>query len=499
MQPGLLKRWGTHLALFAAYCLGLVLAEFCGFDFQFTTDEWQLLTPDALAHDAARSLWLLHSQPPLLNLVTAVILKTEANFAIPAVLIAKVLFASLGLGTLFTLFASLRIAGLSRLLAAAGAGLLLTDPAFWVYQNLLFYPMIVVFLFSMSTWFLMRYMLRGRMPDFAGFAASVVTISYCRSLYHPGWAGLTIAGAAILRSRCTWPPPAPGDEGTRARNRRRTLVVVLSAVALLCLWPTKNLILFGQWSYSTWTCYNFRTSPSPEKRALRAYIHNGAIPDSVQRELDRFKLEHGYRSVPAIDEPAKQDGSRNWNHYIFVVANRGAWSRAWSYIASEPAEYLADSFANYASWSCPTYRDSYTNDIEGPNNFAYRRYANAHRAALFPYIGSDSGALSDSSRKAVGRGRRVTLFGLVVFPLLLIGACCRITGSRSRRDWSDSAVVSMLVFWVLWNLLVPALTDATEISRMRFDMTSVLIVLAACMVPRSVGGRGCRGTSDDGV
>jgi hypothetical protein len=473
-----------YLILTTVFIALFILSNLAGFRFQFPTDAWQLLSRDLLLHDAARSLWLLHAQPPLLNLLAALVLKTGQVLSISPDLVARVLFALLGLCTTLLLYACARGDRPSAPVAIAAVGLLVTDPAFWRFQNLFFYPIPVLVLFTWGIWFLIRYLEHGRAGAFAGFAMSVVMITYCRSLYHPVWAVATLVGAAGLHAWSSHPL-----HGKSSRRPSGTLAVLALAVFLLCLWPAKNRILFGQWTFSTWTCYNLRTPPSEEKRLLRAYIQRGAVPDAVREELERFKTDHGYRTVAALEAETKQDGSRNWNHYVLVVANRNVWSRAWAYIAADPLRYFGESSRGYLDWSRPAYRDSYTDGIEGPKTSAYGRYATAHRALLFPYaLGGRSSADPPPGGGSARTRKGVTLFGLLWFPALLIGVAWGMGRAVMRRDRREAALMLILVFWVVWNLAVPSLTDAVEISRMRFDMTTVLIVLAVHALPLRRGG-----------
>ena len=476
---GALRRTARSLTLpTLLFGVAAVLSRVLGFRYLFYTDHWHLLSPDLLAHDAARSLVLLHSQPPLLNLTAALIYKFSALISVPPARVAEFFFMLLGWGTTCLLFDLVQRIRSSKFLSIAAVVLLLTDPAFWFYQNTFFYSMMLLFLFTASSWFLHRFLRTETVGSFSGFAFSTVLTTLLRSLYAPIWAVITMAAALLSRfSRRT----------ARPRGRSSPAWTVLAAALLLLFaWPVKNLVVFGQFTFTSWTCYNLRAGRSEQRRELRSYLRNGVVAEHVTAELEAFKRKHGIAAAPAIENVTKADGSRNWNHYIFLVENRGAWTRAWKYASSRPMRFLSESSANYWRWSAPTYRDSYTNANEGPESAAYQDYAALHRRIFFGGWGRRAVGRIFALRTHGGRLLRAgSAFGAVIVPLLLVGLGWRVwKGSPVGWEWERS-YIAILLFWVSWNLIVPAISDGVEASRMRFPMTTVLIVLGALVLPLS--------------
>jgi hypothetical protein len=83
-------------------------------------------------------------------------------------------------------------------------------------------------------------------------------------------------------------------------------------------------------------------------------------------------------------------------------------------------------------------------------------------------------------REAMLRGRPVpyTLFGFVVFPLLVaLAAWQQVFRPRTLRTTTAAAALLCL----LWPMLAACLTDGQEGNRMRFSTTPGLIVVAVCL------------------
>lgn len=454
------------------YLAALLLAELAGFEFLFHTQLWQLVSPDLLTHDLARSLYYLHAQPPLLNLLAGLILQSAVAISADPALVAKPLFLVLGWLTTCGLHRLLLAVTASNAWALTGTLLLLTDPAFWYFQNFFFYTVPLTALFTGGAACLWSFLRSGTTRAFLGLAATLWLSVWLRALYHPVWALLTASAALLARWRI--------DHPAKRRFSRGTWVTLVGLVSLLVLWPAKNYAVFGQWTYTTWGCYNFVTAPSWESRVIGAFTRRGAVPDTVRVELERFKQGQRATALPVLEQPTKSDGTPNWNHYIFVLANRGATRRAIDYALHSPLDFAAQSAANYFLWSGPAYRDSYSDRIEGPGSASYQTYAGVHRRLFFPYLlpsgHPTGGAAGDAIRTPI---RRVTSFSGIVLPTLLAAAIWRLTDLERRRRRSESAFLAILLFWIAWNLVVPAVSDAVESSRMRFPITPILILVAA--------------------
>ena len=97
---------------------------------------WQFIDPQLLAHDAIRSIYFLHAQPPLFNLYLATMIQLSGGE--PLALFSLSFFA-LGLLMHGALFGLLRALGVRSWLAVAGTLLFAFSPASILYENWLFY------------------------------------------------------------------------------------------------------------------------------------------------------------------------------------------------------------------------------------------------------------------------------------------------------------------------------------------------------------------------
>ncbi|NOZ02285.1 MAG: hypothetical protein GXP54_10410, partial [Deltaproteobacteria bacterium] len=213
--------WGAALA-------GFILSRWWyhaqGVDFWSDTVYFfsQILDPPLLTDHLLQSLWYLHAQPPLFNLLTGVVMKC-APTSFPAVFLA--IFLVIGFATLAFTALSLTRLGFNRWLALAVSLAFTCAPPFVIYENWYFYPHICMFLLAAAAWLFLRS--GGRPgPWMQGAFWVLAVLVLTRSLFHPLY--LVIAVAITV---------ANGGRGAR-KALLLCAIGPLVVVGLLCL---KNL------------------------------------------------------------------------------------------------------------------------------------------------------------------------------------------------------------------------------------------------------------------
>jgi hypothetical protein len=170
------------------------------FDAQPLLDYWQFLDPQELRGHLLRSLFYLHSQPPLFNLFLGVGLKLFQNPA-PFFWLA---FLAAGAGLHLSLYALCRLIGVPRLGAAAAASLFALSPASILFENLLFYTYPAAALVVMAALFVGG-AFEGRDLHLWAFmgalCALTLTLSLFQLLFPVAWAGLLLAVRGQPRRR----------------------------------------------------------------------------------------------------------------------------------------------------------------------------------------------------------------------------------------------------------------------------------------------------------
>ena len=307
-----------------------------GLRFDVSTIPWydQLLDPILLRTKLLESVWHMHSQPPLFNLLTGAALKLAPDT--PEVLLQP-LFLAAGLYTGLCLYLIMVRLRLPVLVGALVASLAVSSPAFVLYENWYFYPHLnVAWLLGAFAWLAQS---RGRPgPEMAIAAAHWAGLSLTRSLFHPLYFALT---AALVVARV-----APGA-------RRKALLCFLVPGLLLCLWCAKNQALFGFFGTSSWGSRNVSHAVQTLVGANRLHAEtrlghmSPAIDvgpfESGTRNVAVFGLKPRQTGVEVLDEVEKQVPSwhsTSYNHWSYPESARFYAADALRLIETYPVSYL---------------------------------------------------------------------------------------------------------------------------------------------------------------
>ena len=460
-----------------AYGLATALFHLAGFRMKMGWGSYQLLDREVLAEQPAQALWLLHGQPPALNALLAASMKVSGASGVSVELVTRILFLFAGCFSAWLLFRILREVSGSLLVAALGVAILVANPGFHYFANRFFYPFPLQTLFLLWAWFTLRYLRDGRSASLAGVASTLAAISLTRTLYPPVWAAVTfgtvLLGRVWVSGRLRW---------------KADVAVGLALVALLAVWPAKNRALFGQYFSSSWAGYNLTLRlpvRSAERSMLNRYIRSGQYPMSVERRFDAILPDASDLQRRVLLGSKKSDGSRNWNHLVFVETDRALVRIGLRWRRQHPAHWLARAVAYYAMWSRPTFVHPYEGHIRGPTGSLYQEYAAIWGSLFFadlrPLIEGVAPSLGFHEHARVLE-RRVpyTVFGLL-FPVCLAAVALTVLRKQGSRD-VRTAIAGILLLVLIWSVAVPCLTDGVEGNRMRFATSPFLLVLIAYLV-----------------
>ncbi|HMC53481.1 MAG TPA: hypothetical protein VKI64_12030 [Acidimicrobiales bacterium] len=269
---------------------------------------WQYLDPALLRHDLMRSLWYLHSQPPLFNLVLGLVLHVAGHHQ---TLAFQVLFTGVGLALALGLHALMRELGVAAGVAAVLTAVFVASPAVVLYENWLYVEYPAMLLLVVAGLYLHRFAVTGRRlyaaAAFGAFAAVVLS----RTLFHLVWIVALFALVYVGQTR----------------SRRNLVVGAALPLALCAGLYVKNLVLFGTFSSTSCAGLNvarmstFRLSkPDLEQMVRRHQVSDYALAPIFALPLDRPGLFASYHptGVPALDEPLKSTGTANFNHRAYI-------------------------------------------------------------------------------------------------------------------------------------------------------------------------------------
>ena len=316
----------------AGFCLSRLVATLAGVRLAAEPLQvfWQVIDPVLLKGDLLRSLWYLHSQPPLFNLFLGVVWKLTGAFHLIAF---KSIYLVVGLFIALALYRLARDLGAGQILAAATALIFSVSPGAICYENLLFYTHLEVALLLGSALSLKRFLDTRHWFWGISFFLTLAKLTWLHSIFHLVW--LIAAAAALL---LLWP------------KGRRTMLIALAVPLLLVVGLyAKNLALYGQFGVSSWFGLSLGkvTTFGVDEQERKALIDQGVLSPLTllppYTRLDYFPpelREHEPTGVPLLDARAKSNSTINFHNIAYIDISRLYRDDALRMMRLRPRRYL---------------------------------------------------------------------------------------------------------------------------------------------------------------
>jgi hypothetical protein len=290
---------------------------------------FQIVDPELLRTRLLESLFYLHSQPPLFNLLLGVVLKLfPAHFAAAM----HGVYLVLGLTLSVALYLLLVRLGIRSWPSAVIAAALSATPAFILYENWLFYEYPVAALLILSALALHEFLRQGTVRTGVAFFTLLAVLIYVRTTFQILWLLLVVGLLLVVRRDL----------------RRRILAASAVPMLVVVLLLVKNLIVFGVPATSSWFgMYIAQLVDTKVPLSERKKLVDGG-------ELSRVSLATPFsspaaylplvrrprpRHVPVLDQLKKSTGCWNMNNSVFVPASRDYFSDAITLIRRHPGAY----------------------------------------------------------------------------------------------------------------------------------------------------------------
>ena len=414
-------------------------------------DHWQFIDIPLMKDRLLESLWYLHSQPPLMNLVCGLAVKAGAA----GMIALNLLFVGLGLTAALCLYRLLRRLGLGVGWAFAIELVFLFNPTMVLYENYLFYTQPVASLLCLAAWSLDRFLGQGRRRWAAVFFWCLAAIVLTRSPYHLAY----LVGMAVL-------VPLLCPAGLRRRALAMALIPVLAATS----WYVKNWAVFGQFSASSWLgmslakTWNDYVSPE-EVKALQA---RGEL--SVVAHLRPFRTVEEYQKViplppptgkPVLDQTIKTDKQPNYNHPIYIQASRLHLADAKVILKTHPGAYLRNQLDSWGSYFRPASEYGFLGEqnlrLVAPVETVYKRAFYLQPSSELP-----DKALKQSDRAAYLWGKVKNMSITIILGTAFVVLYIPFQAWRLWRSGQRRQAAVMLFLWL--NVVFVALTaNALEV------------------------------------
>ena len=336
--------WAALLALAHALLAALYVAFFeltILVDSKLSDWDWfmQTLPLEALRRDLGGSLWFLHAQPPLLNLVGGSLIQLFYPHHLEALHAFNVLLGALISG-LFYLLAAHFVT--RRWIAIVWALILAFNPALYLYEAYVLYEVLTAFLVMATLAALLWHWQTQKPAALYTFLLALNLLILTRSVYH-----IVLLAPALL---LFW---------WLARGQARRVVFVGALICLLSAgWYAKNLVLFDTFSASSWSGIGLWKAASRGDKLpeLPALVEAGVLDAAVVAEgafaPPSHFVQYGFDQSSEIAVLANDDFNN-----VNVPAISALYGRnALRLIARLPAEYAHTVYLSYLQFSQPAAR-----------------------------------------------------------------------------------------------------------------------------------------------
>jgi hypothetical protein len=427
----------------------------------------QYLDPVLLKDDLLHSLFYLHSQPPLFNLMLGLVLKLSP---VPA-LSYSILFKTAGALIPLACYGTLSSIGVKHLTALLITLVFMLNPTLVLYENLLYYSYIETFYIALAVFFLARWALEKKISSLALFWTFLLCLGLTRSLFHPVFFLLT--GAVI-----TWYLWRRAAAKPLAEIFLRSCIIVVIPLILLC---SKNSAVFGFFGTSSWEGMNLWTKVNTFVPEQLEELHARGIVSTtaIKAELRAFQpITHYFNAValknipchcPADCRPTKTTGYPNFNHSGFIMVSRQLLADALSLICYEPYRFLFYTLGSYSLtlWhSSDSVHGLFENNME-----VLKKLESVYRFLYFGFMGVES--------KLDARMWERTIVISILFSIVYIST---IILAFKKDERISLALMILCIFCLIihtYTISVSSIIEFGENNRFRFPVDLAFVVMTA--------------------
>ena len=279
------------------------------------------------------SVYYLHAQPPLFNLILGGLLKATPLGSESMVFTIFFLLLAVRIGVMA--YSLLRCFNISPRAAIIVSALFLLIPQErWLNYNIYF----VSFLMLAATLSLYRYFRSAKMLPLFIFGLASASIVWSRSFFHLVFWLVPLIGLIL------W------------TKKKRSFVVIMMGVLLLGALPyVKNNVEFGFFGGSSWLGMNMANMTRYVKEeAIQKSIESGEVTPLIQIEhfapVKVYQNYYGLESktgIEVLDAQEKSNGTVNANHSIYLRASEEYKRNTLALIKKYPGAYTKAVFNEF--------------------------------------------------------------------------------------------------------------------------------------------------------
>ncbi|MBC8144345.1 MAG: hypothetical protein H7X80_02100 [bacterium] len=427
---------------------------------------YQYLDPVLLREELWTSLLYLHSQPPLFNVFLGFMLWLPDSMHTS---FAACVWLAAGLAIACALYLLLLRLGARPTLAAVLAILFVISPSTLLYENWFFYSYLIAAVTIVAAVILDAYLQRRRPLTLAIFIAVLAVLSLTRSSFHVIWFAGIVAWLAYSL-------PA---------ERKRVMRYGLVGLVAILLWYTKNAVVVGEFTNSTWLGMNIAriTTFRLDSMDRVALVNDSTLSaEALVNPFSDLRYYHRIDTAPrfnsrAIDAPRKSNGETNFNHHAYIELAHRYSRNAVQTVIARPGAYVNGLVAAYVNYFMPA--SDYW--FQNPNPAMLAGYTDVYNTAVLgQFISRDEYDASPALRTNwLGRVGTMALILVIVIPASFIACALILWRNRKRREHVTLGFIWLTTLWVT---VASNAIDNGENNRFRFETDPMLIVLAGVAI-----------------
>jgi hypothetical protein len=341
-------------------------------------------------------------------------------------------------------------------LALVVALILALNPAIFLYEAYLLYPLLTAFLVTLSLFCLLRYSQGRRLIDGAAFLFVLNLLLLTRGSYH-----------LLLLI------PALGLAGLLAGQRARQMVLIGLLISLLSVgWYAKNYLVFGFAGASSWAGQNLwriatgGLGPSEQQELAPQAGLDAAVVETPAFQPPSTYEQYGFTKRSSVEVLARDD----FNNLNIIDISRLYGQNARRLIAYDPLHYLRNVVAAYLHFSQPSSQYEHL----------------AINAASLGWYETLSTEFVQGGRW-LGEYGTFQVFLLPAALLLYAGALWHRHGLKARA-WLDYLQTDAPLFFtaglITYSTLISCLFELGENQRFKFDVEALIWLFVVAVAYR---------------
>jgi hypothetical protein len=441
--------------------------------FQF----FQFIDPELLKHRLLESLYYLHVQPPLLDLYAGIVLKLFPQSYATAFHAA---YVASGLGICWLSYYLMRVSGVRHSIAFLLASAFIISPGAVLFENLMLYEYPVALLLLVLATALHQFAQTQGVWCLAALFSTLLLLVLLRNLFHLVYfLAVSLALWFCFKS-----------------SRRKVVLAGLIPLAVISGLYSKNWILFGSFSSSTWLGMNMDVITAHQltpEEALDLSRRGLISPISLIDAGSPIRTYLPYVSMPAktgipvLDEEVTSTGATNFNNPVFLQIGRCYTRDGLAILRHAPIAYVRSLERAWFTYFLPG-GDFPFFDLNRPRIYALDRFVNL---ACFGQLrdASDRKGLRKLEASGVGFGliQYTGVFLMAGLPALWVWSVVYVWSGVRRKllAFPKALLTSFLVFNITYLTALANFLSSFENNRYRFPLDAFFVILFGVCLERA--------------